>query len=93
MIHIRSLRVKIDHIDQQLREILTQRFALSREIGRQKAAARLIARDDQRAKEVETRFVTWARTQGCSATFVRELWRLLHEESIRQQTKQKDTIL
>ncbi len=52
---INNLRHKIDDLDNQILDLLVQRFAVSREIGAIKAAEGLVVVDPDREKEIVDR--------------------------------------
>lgn len=81
------LRRGINRHDHKLRQILTRRFALVRKIGMLKAVSGMATRDDRRANAIEAQFVQWAEEEGLSAEFATRLWTLIHDESLRLQSK------
>lgn len=82
-----SLRKKIDEIDNNLLELLAKRMRISREIGQYKKDHNLTIVQTQRYTEILDKRGAQGSLVGMSASFVRDLFELVHEESIAQQSE------
>jgi chorismate mutase len=81
------LRYKIDALDEELLDLLAQRMAISREIGRYKAQKNIkIFQIERWAKIFETR-TSKGVTSGLSVEFIENIIQDIHKESILQQTQ------
>lgn len=84
---LHTLRKKIDEIDNNLLELLAQRMRISREIGQYKKDHNLTIVQTQRYTEILDKRGAQGSLVGMSASFVRDLFELVHEESIAQQSE------
>jgi chorismate mutase len=85
---LNDLRTAIDHLDDQLLDILQERFSLIDQIGAYKREHHLTVFQSDRWK-----FVMESRTQkgiakNLSEKFMKELLYCIHEESVKRQEKQ-----
>lgn len=81
-----SLRKEIDHLDEQLWEIINQRVDLAREIGEWKRTHGLAITQPQRYQQVIDQCLAIAQKYGLSQEVVREVMDALHKESVRVQS-------
>lgn len=81
------LRQKIDHIDNELLEILSKRMAVSREIGRYKKEHRMPVVQAGRYNDVIRTRVSLGEEMGMSPDFMRTVLLAIHDESVRQQVE------
>lgn len=80
-----SLRECIDNIDDRLMELLRERMEVAREIGHFKRTNSMSVVQPERYNSLIAKRVSEGESKGMSATFVRQLLALIHEESVRQQ--------
>ena len=81
------LRSKIDHADRDLLRALAKRFASALEIGRIKAKLGIPVIQKSRFRELLKERIEMGRKQGISPKFIRALFHLIHDESVRVQMK------
>lgn len=86
---LNDLRHQIDSIDRELIELLSRRMAISREIGKYKLQRGLSIVQPERYKTLMERMISEATAHNLDKTFIRNVLEMLHEESVRQQLKQK----
>ena len=82
-----SLRDKIDHIDQEVVEMLSTRMKLTEKIGDYKKENQVTVFQLERWNEIMTTRPEWARQAKLNPEFIRELYKIIHDESIRIQTE------
>lgn len=82
-----SLRKQIDECDNTLLELLTKRMRISREIGAYKKEHNLTIVQTARYTEILDKRGAQGSLCGMNPDFVRELFELIHEESIAQQAE------
>lgn len=82
---MKTLRKKIDRIDQKLIELLCQRMEFVRHIGRFKKEKRLPTQDKKREKEILQKIKTFAAEKGLSADFICRIYSHIIAESRRIQ--------
>lgn len=82
---LHELRLKIDRADQELLEILTTRMEYVKEIGTYKYENNVTAFQAERWIEVCRTRPQWAVELGLHDAFVEQLFKLIHDESIRIQ--------
>lgn len=81
-----SLRTKIDQLDKQLWDIITQRVNTAREIGEWKRANGEQVLQPERYQQVLNQCLELGKQQGLSETLIREVMDALHKESVRVQS-------
>jgi len=79
------LRQRIDHIDDELLEILAKRMRVARDIGRYKKEHRMPIVQPGRYNDLMQRRVDAAVALDMDASFMRNILAAVHEESVRQQ--------
>ena len=79
------LRQQIDHIDNELLEILNKRMRVSREIGQYKKEHSMPVVQATRYDAILNNRVKLAVEMGMSADFMKEVLEAIHGESVRQQ--------
>lgn len=84
---LEQLREKIDHLDQELVEILSMRKALIEKIGDYKKENNVTVFQLERWNEILSSRTEWGNGKNLSATFIQEIYRAIHDESIRIQTE------
>lgn len=82
-----SLRKQIDECDNALLELLTKRMRISREIGTYKKEHNLTIVQTARYTEILDKRGAQGSLCGMNPTFVRDIFELIHEESIAQQSE------
>lgn len=80
-----AARKRIDHTDSKIISALTERAAAVRIIGTLKSQANLQARDKKREARMLAARTRVGRKKGLSPTFVKKLFKLIHDESVRIQ--------
>lgn len=84
---LEELRGKIDSVDDNLLELLARRMEISREIGEYKRKHRIPVLQMERYNDLMDRRVEEGKEMGLTPEFVRHLLALIHEESVKIQTK------
>ena len=84
---LEKLREQIDHIDRELIDTLAARMRLAEQIGEYKKENNVAVFQAERWREIMESRPLWGGQANLSAEFVRELYRIIHDESIRLQTK------
>ncbi|MBB6610891.1 bifunctional 3-deoxy-7-phosphoheptulonate synthase/chorismate mutase type II [Pontibacter sp. Tf4] len=82
-----KLRLQIDEADQQILRALARRMELVEQIGHYKKQNNVQVLQISRWKEIFRSRPDWAKELGMNPDFVAELYRLIHVESIRMQTR------
>lgn len=85
--HLEALREKIDHIDQELIETLSTRMKMIEKIGDYKKDNHVTVFQLERWNEIMRTRPEWAKLALLSPDFIRELYKIIHDESIRIQTE------
>ena len=80
-----SLRKRIDHLDEQLLDLLAERMRVSCEIGTYKREHNMPLLQTSRYNELVEERMRLGCTKTLNAQFVREILKEIHDESIRQQ--------
>jgi len=80
-----TLRNSIDHIDEQLLDLLAERMRISREIGNYKREHNMPVLQSTRYNEIIEERMRLGCTKSLNIQFVREILLGIHEESVRQQ--------
>lgn len=84
---LESLREKIDNIDQELVEMLSLRMKLTEKIGDYKKENQVTVFQLERWNEIMSTRPEWAKLAQLNPEFIRELYKIIHDESIRIQTE------
>lgn len=82
-----EIRAQIDHADRELLEALTRRMKLVDEVGKYKKENNVAIFQIQRWKEVFRTRPEWANSLGLDEKMVMDLYRLIHQASIKRQTE------
>jgi len=85
------LRSRIDAIDSELLEMLSSRVAIVKEIGRYKKENNVTALQINRWSQLMDNRVNIGKTLDLNETFVKILFQLIHEDSVRMQTEIMDS--
>jgi len=85
---LNGLRAKIDILDQEILVQLKLRLEIVKEIGSLKSKNQVTALQVQRFKELMDKRERQAFDLGLSSEFARELYQLIHNESVKVQTEQ-----
>ncbi|MCL2119417.1 MAG: bifunctional 3-deoxy-7-phosphoheptulonate synthase/chorismate mutase type II [Planctomycetaceae bacterium] len=80
-----SLRNRIDHLDEQLLDLLAERMRISCEIGTYKKEHNMPVLQSTRYNEIVEERIRLGCTKALNSQFVREILLEIHEESVRQQ--------
>lgn len=80
-----SLRSQIDSLDEELLDVLSARMAVSGRIGSIKKAGGITPLQTSRWEKVLERAVSGASARGLDPSFVRALFELIHEASLKKQ--------
>ena len=83
--NLSELRHQIDDVDEHLLELLAQRMRVSREIGVYKKEHNMPILQSPRYNEILEKRSSMGVTMDLNTDFVKEMLRLIHEESVRQQ--------
>lgn len=84
---LEALREKIDQIDQEMIELLSTRSKLIEKIGEYKKDNNVTVFQLERWNEIMKTRPEWGQQATLAKEFVRELYRIIHDESIRIQTE------
>lgn len=82
---ITSLRSQIDELDNQLMELLAKRMRVCREIGQYKKEHNMTVLQTARYNEILDKRGAQGVLCGMDASFVKNIFEAVHEESVRQQ--------
>jgi chorismate mutase len=85
------LRGRIDGIDHEIMEILAQRMSIVRQIGQYKKENKVTALQINRWSQIMDDRARLAEKLSLDDTFVKALFQLIHEDSVRQQTDIMDS--
>ncbi len=88
--HLDVLRNRIDSIDSELLETLAARIAITKEIGRYKKENNVTALQMSRWTQLMESRVSLGNKLDINETFVKILFQLIHEDSVRMQTEIMD---
>lgn len=83
---LEALRHKIDSLDQELIDALAARMKLIAQLGEYKRDNNVTVFQWQRWQEIMQTRPEWAEKQHLSPVFITELFKTIHDESIRLQT-------
>ncbi|MBQ5895978.1 MAG: bifunctional 3-deoxy-7-phosphoheptulonate synthase/chorismate mutase type II [Bacteroidaceae bacterium] len=78
-------RRQIDEIDNELMKLLSKRMEIAREIGELKREKGMVVFQPYRYNEIMERYMKFCADARIEADAVREIFELIHSESIRQQ--------
>lgn len=81
------LRIQLDNCDSELMRVLEKRMRLSREIGELKKRQGIGVYQKQRYEKLIIQRSAEAVSCGLDRDFVRQLFEIVHNESVRQQTE------
>jgi len=84
---LEELRNQIDHLDDELMEILSQRMRIAEKIGEYKKANNITILQTSRWNEILNRAFNKAEDLGLSDEFIKKYFDAVHMESINHQTK------
>ena len=85
-----ALRSEIDDIDDGLMSLLSRRMSVAREIGELKQSANIPVVQPDRYKKLMEQRLSQAERLDLSDEFVKKIFSVLHEESVRQQVNLRD---
>jgi chorismate mutase len=83
--HLEELREEIDEVDQELYEIMATRMRIVDQIGYYKRDNNVTVFQKNRWKEISESRLNWAKQLGLDADFMDEIFKRIHENSIRRQ--------
>jgi chorismate mutase len=83
--NLSELRRQIDHIDEQILELLAKRMRISREIGVYKKEHNMPVLQSSRYSELLEQRSRTGEVMELNPDFVKEVLKEIHEESVRQQ--------
>lgn len=86
-----EIRQQIDEVDRALLEVLSRRMHLVEKIGAYKKENNVAAFQLERWQEILNSRPNWAKAFQLNPDVVAELFRIIHQESIRKQTEWIDT--
>jgi chorismate mutase len=84
---LEALREKINSADEQLLLVLSQRIDYSKKIGEYKKANNITILQVNRWEELLKNRMNLGQVMGLNSEFVKEMYSLIHEESIQVQTE------
>jgi chorismate mutase len=84
------LRNRIDALDSELMEILSSRVAIAKQIGQYKKENNVTALQMNRWTQLMESRITLGKKLDINETFVKILFQLIHEDSVRMQTEIMD---
>ncbi len=87
---LEELRSQIDRIDTEFIEYIAQRMQIARDIGKYKQENNVTVLQIERWREILETRIPLARSLGLEDRFIERLLELIHDESIRIQTKIKN---
>jgi chorismate mutase len=82
---INILRKEIDEIDNKLIELLSERINVSTKIAQIKKESNISVLQVNRWKKLLSDRIEYSNTKGISEEFIKEIFELIHEESVRVQ--------
>jgi chorismate mutase len=85
--HLEEMREQIDHLDEELFEILSARMKIVDQIGYYKKDNNVAIFQKNRWKEISETRANWAKNLGLNVEFTEELFKLIHENAIRRQAE------
>ena len=84
--HLDDLRDKVDHLDREIIEALSARMRAIEEIGEYKKENNVSIFQLERWQEITHSRQEWAKIFNLSPDLVLEIYKMIHQESIRSQT-------
>ncbi len=84
---LETLRSKIDSIDQQMLELLSQRMNTVEEIGKYKSKNEVTILQLRRWENIMSTRLKLGKSLGLTEDFIKKLLQLVHKESIQRQTE------
>ena len=84
-VDLQESRKQIDEIDKELMRLLSKRMEISREIGELKREKGMVVFQPYRYNEIMERYVNFCSNGKLEADAVREIFEVIHSESVRQQ--------
>lgn len=84
---LEQLREKIDHIDQELIEVLSIRKQLIEKIGDYKKENNVTVFQLERWNEILNSRTQWGNGKNLSSEYIQEIYKTIHDESVRIQTE------
>jgi chorismate mutase len=84
---LESLREKIDHLDQEIIDTLATRSKLIEKIGEYKKENNVTVFQLERWNEIMKTRPEWGEQANLAKEFIQELYKVIHDESIRVQTE------
>jgi len=85
--HLDDLRKKIDGLDRELLEVLAARMAVVEKIGEYKRENNVTTFQVKRWDEIMKNRAELAAKMNLSPEYITEIYKIIHEESIRKQTE------
>ncbi len=82
---IKALRQQIDRLDNDLTDLLAKRMRVCREIGQYKKEHGITVLQTERYNEILNKRGVQGALTGLGEDFVKKMFELIHEESVRQQ--------
>ncbi|NJN40916.1 MAG: bifunctional 3-deoxy-7-phosphoheptulonate synthase/chorismate mutase type II [Flammeovirgaceae bacterium] len=89
---LEQFREKIDHLDQELIEVISARMKLAENIGLYKKDNNVTIFQLERWNEIMKTRPEWGMMRSLSEEFIKDLYTRIHDESIRIQTDIRNTI-
>ena len=80
-----ELREQIDHVDKELLEILAQRMDIVEKMGLYKKKNNVTVFQKNRWQEISETSNKWAEELGLNPEFMWDLFKVIHDASIRRQ--------
>jgi chorismate mutase len=87
-VNLKEMRNAIDHIDQKLIDLLSDRFHVIDQLGAYKKAHQLAVYQDDRWKKVLHERIQLGKQKDMSEKFMKSFLIAIHDESIKRQEKQ-----
>lgn len=87
---ISEYRLHIDSLDNRIIELLAERMDVAREIGEYKLKHGMAVVQHDRYNEMLMAVEKRAETMGLTKSFIHQIFRTIHEESVRQQMQLKE---
>jgi chorismate mutase len=84
---LEQLREKIDHMDQEVIEILSMRKQLIENIGDYKKENNVTVFQLERWNEILKSRIEWGKKKNLSKEYIQKIYSAIHDESIRIQTE------
>ncbi|MBX9852029.1 MAG: bifunctional 3-deoxy-7-phosphoheptulonate synthase/chorismate mutase type II [Cytophagaceae bacterium] len=85
--HLEELRKKIDNLDRELIEVLAARMAVVEKIGEYKKETNVTTFQVKRWDEIMKNRAELAKKMNLNEAYITEIYKIIHEESIRKQTE------